>query len=174
MRAGRLCTFALSVILGLQGNSVHADAGYDHYAVAELASRYAWATDTLERSDFEAVFAADATVHYQSVGSDAIDLDERLEGIDAIHAWLVKNLAHRERRVPWRFVSNQVVDIDGNSATVRAYMHNRVMSAGGVYYIDAVKSDSGWRIKHLKLEEQTWNKDYYRQRNAGKPADGPQ
>ena len=36
------------------------------------------------------------------------------------------------------------------------------LAAGGVYYVDAVKTPDGWRIKHLKLEEQTWNKDYYK------------
>jgi hypothetical protein len=157
-------------MLSLATSQVRADADCDRHAVAELISRYAWGVDTLERSAFEEVFLPDATAHYIGVGKDAIALDESLQGLDAIHAWLEENLGHRKGHdgLPWHFVSNQIVTLDGDTAKLRAYMHNRVLAAGGVYYVDAVKTDSGWRIKHLRLEEQTWNKDFYRQGPSSK------
>lgn len=135
----------------------------DRAEVVELISQYTWGVDTLDKAVFKKVFTPTATVHYIGVGKNAIDLDERLVGVDALHAWLVKSLGHRKGYdgLPWHFVSNQIVTLSGDTATMTAYMHNRVLAAGGIYYVDAVRTSEGWRIAKLKLEEQTWNADYY-------------
>ncbi|MBK6288338.1 MAG: nuclear transport factor 2 family protein [Gammaproteobacteria bacterium] len=158
-----LNTFIIALILGCS-SLAQADTASDQFEVMQLINRYTWGVDTLDKAVFEEVFLPDATAHYIGVGADAIDLDDRLEGIDAIYAWIVKGVGHRKGHdgLPWHFVSNHIVTLNGDQAKLTAYMHNRVLAAGGVYYVDAVKTPDGWRIKHLKLEEQTWNKDYYK------------
>lgn len=135
----------------------------DRVDVLALASQYAWGVDTLDRELLARTFAADATAEYVAVGPNPMDLDERLEGFDAIYGWLHENLAHRKGTagLPMHFVSNALVSLDGDAAALRYYMHNRASSVGGVYYVEAIRTQAGWRIAQLRLEEQTWNAAAY-------------
>jgi hypothetical protein len=135
----------------------------DRLAIAELASQYAWGVDTLDRGLLGRTFASGATAHYLAVGPNPMNLDERLEGFDAIYGWLHANLAHRTgtEGVPMHFVSNELVMLEGDTATLRFYMHNRASSVGGVYTVEARRTPDGWRIGSLLLEEQTWDASAY-------------
>jgi hypothetical protein len=144
------------------------DHSGDFRSVLELSSKYAWGIDTLDRTILESVFAKDATAHYVIVNDSPIKLDERLSGFEAIYAWLKKNLGHRQGHVglPWHFVSNQLVTLQGDQADLRFYMHNRSGAAGGVYYMQAVRTAHGWRIKNMRLEEQIWDAGVYQKKGT--------
>lgn len=135
----------------------------DRLDVISLASGYAWGVDTLDREMLAGVFAADAVADYVAVGPNPMNLDEHLEGFPAIFDWLHANLAHRKGTagLPMHFVSNELAHVDGDAALLRYYMHNRASSVGGVYYVKAVRTPEGWRIRHLRLEEQTWDPGAY-------------
>jgi hypothetical protein len=47
---------------------------------------------------------------------------------------------------PWHFVSNELVDLDGDRAQMKAYLHNRFHKVGGMYYFDAARRPEGWRL----------------------------
>jgi len=138
----------------------------DHIALTELTHRYAWGIDTNDREMLATVFTKDAKAHYVEVGEKVLDLDVRLDGFDAIYEWLHAGLGGRKGAdgLPWHFMSNHLIDIDGDAASMTWYMHNRGMAAGGVYYVEAVRTKAGWRIARLRLEEQTWKPEAYRDR----------
>ena len=139
----------------------------DRLELVELTHRYAWAIDTVDRELLSQFFTPDASAHYVEVGPQVLGLDVRLEGFDEIWDWLYEGLAHRKgpAGLPWHFMSNHLIEIDGDEARLRYYMHNRPLAAGGVYYADAVRTAKGWRVARLRLEEQTWKPEAY----AGTP-----
>lgn len=141
----------------------------DKIALTELTHRYAFAIDTLDRSLLSRVFTPDASAHYLEVGPPILGLDVQLEGFDSIYAWLQEGLSHRTAAasLPQHFMSNHIIDVDGDSARMTYYMHNRAMAGGGVYYVDAIRTKAGWRIQKLRLEEQIWKPEVYE--NQPKP-----
>lgn len=136
----------------------------DRLDIIELSSRYAWGIDTVDRNLLARTFTPDAVAEYIGVGENPLDLNVRLEGFEKIYGWLHDSLGHREgwKGLPWHFVENHLVELNGDTATMKFYMHNRPMAAGGIYTINAVRTSEGWRIKHLKLEEQLWKADFYK------------
>ena len=98
---------------------------------------------------------SDAVAEYVGVGDNPYALDERLVGFEAIHGWLSKALGAGRNVTPWVFMSNPIVELQGDRAFVEVYMHNRPVRAVGVYRIEAARHESGWRIQHLRLEERT-------------------
>lgn len=135
----------------------------DQLALTELSHRYAWAIDTMDRALLAEVFTPDAKAHYVEVGPKILGLDARLDSFDEIYAWLESGLGHRKgpAGLPWHFMSNHLIELEGDRAKMRFYMHNRPLAAGGVYYVDAVRTAKGWRIARLRLEEQTWKAEAY-------------
>lgn len=157
-----------SVLLLISSNAYAADKnltpdGADYWKIVELSSKYAWGIDTLDKEMLGNVFTEDATAHYRIVNDSPIKLDKTLSGFSSIYGWLKDSLGHRKgiEGFPWHFVSNQIVEINGNEGMLRFYMHNRPGIAGGVYYMKVTKTDKGWRVKDLRLDEQIWNASGY-------------
>ncbi len=141
-----------------------ASAAEDRLDIIELSSRYAWGIDTVDRTLLARTFTPDAVAEYIGVGENPLDLNVRLEGFEKIYEWLHQSLSHRVgwKGLPWHFVENHLVELNGDTATMKFYMHNRPMAAGGIYTIAAVRTAEGWRIRHLKLEEQLWKAEFYK------------
>jgi hypothetical protein len=139
-------------------------AAEDRLDIIELSSRYAWGIDTVDRALLARTFTPDAVAEYIGVGENPLDLNVRLEGFEKIYGWLHQNLSHRIgwKGLPWHFVENHLVELRGDTATMKFYMHNRPMAAGGIYTFEAVRTAEGWRVSHLKLEEQLWNANFYK------------
>jgi len=142
----------------------------DRLELVELTHRYAWALDTVDRELLSQVFTHDAEAHYVEVGPKIIDLDVRLEGFDDIWEWLHAGVGHRKgpAGLPYHFMSNHLIELNGDMAQMRYFMHNRPVSGGGVYYVDAVRTKKGWRIARLRLEEQIWKPEAYIGKNKPK------
>lgn len=165
---------AATLVLALSVSPSHADTNAtggsgsvselsDRLDVLLLGNRYAWGVDTLDRELLAATFAEDAVADYVAVGDNPLNLNEHLVGFPAIFDWLQANLGHRKgtEGLPMHFVTNQLVELRGEEADLRYYMHNRASSVGGVYYVEAIKTAAGWRIHRLRLEEQTWDATAY-------------
>jgi hypothetical protein len=125
----------------------------DKLEIIELAHRYAQGVDRLDRDLLATAFAADAVAHYKVVGEAPYELDEHLDGFDAIYGWLSAALSHRGDATPWHFMSTPIVELDGDEARMRVFMHNRPLDGVGVYTMDAERTSAGWRIRKLQLEE---------------------
>lgn len=142
----------------------------DYFQILQTSSKYAWGIDTLDRQLLSTVFAPNAHAHYEIVNDSPIKLNEDLSGFGAIFSFLQRNLGHRKGlgALPWHFVSNQVIEMHGDQADMRFYMHNRPGAAGGVYHMHLVRTPQGWRVDDLRLDEQIWNAGAYAHTNVDK------
>ena len=119
----------------------------DRVELHELGPRYAHLIDEQRWDDLPSIFTEAATADYRSIGGD----QALLHGLPAIRAWLESQLGQRVDSVPWHYVTDTIVDLDGDTASCRAYMHNRYMRIVGVYETNAVRTPDGWRFEWLQL-----------------------
>lgn len=129
-------------------------AAADRIELSELLHRYALAIDTAEWEALRQVFLEDASVDFGSVDR-YVEGATGVSGIETVLAWFRTVLAPFPDVM--HFMSNHVIDLDGDRARVRTYMHVLNMSMGGVYHCDAVRTPAGWRIRRLRLEERTFD-----------------
>ena len=114
----------------------------DREEIVELTVRYATAIDSLQYSLLTQVFTDDAQVDYGEIGQWTGG-NEVAEFMAAAHVG-AQHTMHR--------MSNQAVNIDGDTATVRTYVDALILFDGGGanpvgYYDDhAVRTGDGWRI----------------------------
>ena len=122
----------------------------DRVELAELMHRYALAIDTAQFEDLREVFTPDASVDFGSV-DQYVEGATGVSGIDAIVGWFRTVLAPFPDVL--HFMSNHVIDLDGDRARVRTCMHVMHMAMGGVYDTQAARTPAGWRIQRLRLDE---------------------
>jgi hypothetical protein len=122
----------------------------DRQAVIRLIHQYAHGLDGRDEALLRRTFASDAVAEYKGVN---FPMDVRLEGFAAIHEWLTAQVGDREGALPWHYMDTELVEVEGDHATLRAYQHNRLLSAIGVYTVDATRTPEGWRITKLHLDE---------------------
>jgi hypothetical protein len=108
----------------------------------DLTIRYATAIDTNQYSLLTEVFTDDAQVDYGEVGQWTGGA-EVAQFMEAAHV----SATHTMHRM-----TNQAIQIDGDSATMRTYVDALILFEGGGanptgYYDDhAVRTPDGWRI----------------------------
>jgi hypothetical protein len=124
----------------------------DQLEITDVLNRYSRALDGRDWALLESVFTPDAVVEYGEYGSTNIgpvEVGEHcaggLEGLDCNQ----------------HLLSNIAVEINGDEATSRCYLHAQHVFAGapggdfyflgGGYEDDLVRTDDGWRIKHRRL-----------------------
>lgn len=120
----------------------------DREELVDLTIRYATAIDSRQYQLLATVFTADAELDYGEVGRWT-GAAEVAEFMDLAHAGAA-NTMHR--------MSNQVVAVDGDTATVRTYVDALILAqdgsgvnAIGFYDDEAVRSADGWRISKRKF-----------------------
>ena len=129
----------------------------DRIQIDDLLTRYTVAIDTKDWELLDTCFIPDAQVDYTTSGGIKGAYPE-------VRGWLEKALAPFP--VTQHFISNTVVDLDGDQATSRTYVYNPMCTekAGGghhifnvgAYYADKlVHTDDGWRIAE-RFEEQAF------------------
>ena len=128
--------------------------GIDRIEIHELLNRYAHAIDHLDWGQLDQVFTEDAVADYSSVGQYQ-DVDSIRRGRDAIVAYYEVALTPFEGVL--HFMTNHLVELDGDRATSRSYMHVMNMSMGGIYTCRHRRTPDGWRIEHLTLDERTFD-----------------
>jgi uncharacterized protein (TIGR02246 family) len=119
----------------------------DRDEIVDLTVRYATAIDTRQYALLATVFTADAELDYGEAGhwTGAAEITEFME---MAHA----GAAHTMHRV-----TNQVVCVDGDTATVRTYVDALILAEDGsganpvgFYDDEAVRTVDGWRIAKRK------------------------
>ena len=120
----------------------------DRLEIQELMNRFAEMVDQRDWKIMDSIFALEATIDYSSTGGHAGPFRETLAWLDrALDSWPI-NL---------HFVSNLIIDFDGDSASARCYFHApmaRDTSDGPLYIITnagryedrLVRTNQGWRI----------------------------
>jgi ketosteroid isomerase-like protein len=122
----------------------------DEAAVRDLAARYCWAIDTLDRKAFGTVFLPDAT---------ALLGNSSHTGIDDIWGKVHDTLS--PLTCSQHLVGSHVVEVDGDTARHRCQFHAQHVREGleggsqfvvaGSYTDDVVRTPDGWRIRHRVL-----------------------
>jgi len=126
----------------------------DRVELAELMHRYALGIDTAQFDDLRQVFTPDASIDFGSV-DQYVEGDTGVNGIDAIVGWFRTVLAPFPDVL--HFMSNHVIDLDGDRARVRTCMHVLHMAMGGIYDADAVRTPAGWRFRRFRLDERRFD-----------------
>lgn len=125
------------------------DTATDRLDIIELIHRYAAIIDLKRYDDVPLVFADDAVANYESMRAWVGD-DYEPRGAADIHRWLEQYTGHR---TSMHLMHNHVVELHGDTATMRCYMHNTNSSIVGIYYLDVRRTPAGWRLTKLKLDE---------------------
>jgi len=127
----------------------------DRLSITDFLTTYAHAVDTKDWALYRSLFTPDAHIDYTSAGG--------IEGsVDEVAAWLETTMAMFS--ATQHLVSNEMVAIDGDTATVRAMFFNPMQFAGddapyfdcgGWYNHELVRTDDGWRSRRLR-EDFSW------------------
>ncbi|MFY9921325.1 MAG: nuclear transport factor 2 family protein [Mycobacterium sp.] len=126
----------------------------DELEIAALLHRYARAVDTKDWQLYRSVFTDDSHIDYSTAVFTG-SLDEAVEFFAGDFSALVTMSMH--------YITNIEVDIDGDTARVRAMFYNptqikgvaELSMFGGYYHHDLVRTPDGWRSRHLR-EEMVW------------------
>ncbi len=130
----------------------------DRLALTELMSRYARSLDEHDWRELESLFTDDL---YAEHGVVTPPLHSRAEFMA-----VVRGMETMPRlRYLQHYVSNVEVNVEGDAARVRAFLHAihwvdgdigpEVVPAGARYEVDAVRAGGEWRIRRLIVHE-TW------------------
>ncbi len=118
----------------------------DRDELVDLTVRYATAIDSHQYSLLTRVFTDDAQLDYGEIGQWAGGA-EVAEFMEAAHVAATDTM-HR--------MTNQAIEIDGDTATMRTYVDALILFEGGGvnptgYYDDhVVRTAEGWRIARRK------------------------
>ncbi|BBX15542.1 polyketide cyclase [Mycolicibacterium duvalii] len=121
----------------------------DRQDIRDLLIRYATGIDRRDWPLFRTVFTEDCELDYGEIGT--------WHGVDAVVDFMVT--AHELAGYTLHRITNESVDVDGDTATSRAYIDGLIMSADnnsgvnatGFYDDELVRTDSGWRIRRRRF-----------------------
>lgn len=124
-------------------------AAGDVAALKALKYRYLRTLDTKQWEEFADCFVPDATGDY-----GGLTFDTR----DDLVAYLRANLGARV--VTMHHVHHPEIDVTGDAATMRWYLHDKVivpehrfLLEGAAFYTDrCVRTDAGWKLAHTGYE----------------------
>ncbi len=129
------------------------DELFDHRDICDLLFRYARALDEKDWELLATCFTPDAVALYGEVLG-------RKEGFEAIAATCRAALGHLDSSQ--HIVTNAEIEVAGESATARCYVHAQHTKAGtpggdnltigGIYIDEIVLTDAGWRIRQRELK----------------------
>ncbi|MEV0033604.1 nuclear transport factor 2 family protein [Nocardia sp. NPDC050793] len=123
----------------------------DHNHITALVDRIGHTLDEGAFEDFREIYTADASA--TTPGGTA-------QGVDAMIAQAGRN--HSADQRIQHFISNVIIDLQGDTAAVRANMiatFTPVVAAtltepkytlGGIYEFDAVRTSQGWRLSRVQ------------------------
>ena len=126
----------------------------DRLDIQELLARYARGVDDKDWDLYRSVFTEDAFIDYSSAGAPAGSREEVAAFLEAAFG-----------TIPWsqHYITNVEIDLDGDTAHVRAMFYNPMQLpgmdepsfCGGFYHHDLVRTPDGWRSRRL-IEENRW------------------
>jgi hypothetical protein len=125
------------------------DQAASRMEILDLFARYCHAVDRYEFSLFEDVFTDDLVADYSEVRRPG---DEPLiHGRQAFTDWLTESMAAIGPGMT-HYMSNHLITLSGDEATVVSLNHVLNVGMGGVYHSKAVRTPQGWRIAEIRFE----------------------
>ena len=123
----------------------------DRLDIRELLDRYSHAVDFLDAELLASVFAPDATVDYSDLAGTPqfADTPTAAEGLDAITALYAALM--RASFGAMHNMTNHLIELHGDVAHTRTYMHVNAPHFSGLYRCTCVRTDHGWRIKYYEF-----------------------
>jgi hypothetical protein len=129
------------------------DEHADHHAIEALLDLYATIIDARDWPLLEDIFLTDAVLDYSESGGTPGPFHE-------VAAWIEKGLSLFARSQ--HFISNKMINVDGNVATSRALFFNplvtpegQVLFVAGAYIDRWLRTPAGWRIIE-RVQEVHW------------------
>lgn len=121
----------------------------DRQDIAEVLIRYATGIDRRDWALFRTVFTEDCELDYGQIGT--------WHGADAVVDFMAS--AHELAGHTLHRITNEVIHVDGDTASSRAYVDGLIMSADnssgvnatGFYDDELVRTDTGWRIRRRRF-----------------------
>ena len=120
----------------------------DREEISDVLIRYATGIDRKDWALFRTVFTDDCELDYGEIGSFA--------GVDAITEFM--DQAHTMASHTMHRLTNQVIDIHGDTAESRTYVDALIMidrnsgvNASGFYDDELVRADGGWKVARRKF-----------------------
>ncbi len=126
----------------------------DRLEITELLGRYAHAIDAMDWELLRTVFTDDVTADFSSVGQ-YVEMGSTITGFQNLTDWY--DVALTPFFGVMHFMTNHLIELDGDVARTKSYMHVLNMSMGGVYHAECVRTPDGWRIRYFQLEERRWD-----------------
>ena len=127
----------------------------DRAEIQDVLHRYATMVDRRDWALMDRVFAPGATIDYRSTGGRSGPYQETLEWLDrALRPWPL-NL---------HFISNVVIELDGDEARAHCYFHapmgrveedgsQLIITNAGTYEDRLVRTSEGWRIAERDCQQ---------------------
>jgi 3-phenylpropionate/cinnamic acid dioxygenase small subunit len=129
----------------------------DRQAIVDLTIAYAWIIDHGPRDRLTEIFTSDVVFTLRDIRGEGSE--RQFDGIDDVIAKIDGSLGRLS--ISQHLISNQQVELDGESATCGCYLqaqHTLRGTEGGDNYImagryldDVVRTDAGWRIARRLL-----------------------
>ena len=121
----------------------------DRLEIRELLDRYSHAIDFMDWTLLETVFAPDAQVDFSDVGDWYLKGQPvRAEGYTAIREFYATVVPGVYGAL--HFMTNHLIDVVGDVATTRTYMHGLGDSISALYLGEIVRTATGWRIRNWR------------------------
>jgi 3-phenylpropionate/cinnamic acid dioxygenase small subunit len=126
----------------------------DRLEINDLLTTYATSVDDKDWTAYRNVFTPDAFIDYESAGGVKGSVDE-------VVAWMQETMAGFP--MTQHLVANVKVQLDGDTAKVRAMFYNPMQlpgmaeqsCCGGYYHHELVRTSDGWRSRSLR-EDNVW------------------
>ncbi|MCV7155101.1 nuclear transport factor 2 family protein [Mycolicibacterium pyrenivorans] len=117
--------------------------------ISDVLVRYATGIDRRDWTLFRTVFTDDCELDYGDIGT--------WSGVDAVTEFMVA--AHEMAGHTMHRITNQVVSVECDTATSRAYVDALIMAqdnssgvnAAGFYDDEFVRTDNGWRLARRRF-----------------------
>jgi hypothetical protein len=122
----------------------------DKEDIADVLVRYATGIDRRDWPLFRTVWTDDCELDYGEIG--------RFNGVDAITEFM--DQAHAMAGHTMHRLTNQVIDVHGDTAESRTYVDALIMidgnsgvNAAGFYDDELVRGDDGWRVARRRFTQ---------------------
>jgi ketosteroid isomerase-like protein len=120
----------------------------DREEISDVLIRYATGIDRKDWALFRTVFTDDCELDYGEIGS--------FKGVNAITEFM--DQAHAMAGHTMHRLTNQVIDVHGDTAESRTYVDALIMidgnsgvNAAGFYDDELVRGDDGWRVARRRF-----------------------
>lgn len=121
----------------------------DRLDIRELLDRYSHAVDFMDWPLLETVFAADATVDYSDLAGWFGERPTVAHGFPAIRQ--LHELIIPPSYGTLHYMTNHLIELDGDLARTRTYMHVLSTDFSGLYRCVCARTEAGWRIRDYRF-----------------------